>query len=114
MKGKLFCDSCGKIWKIEKENNKIIAKCECGFSKEFEDSPIYSEKIREKDYVGEGIIKENIDINDGFEHICPKCGHNRCDANLIPAHYSDESDISLYKCKKCNYVDRDADGSSNG
>ncbi|MEI6849462.1 MAG: hypothetical protein WCK29_00325 [archaeon] len=114
MKDRLFCDACGKIWKFEKENDKIIAKCECGFSKEFQDFPVYSEKIKEKEYVGEGVIKEHNEINEGIDHTCPKCSHNKCEAALVAAHYSDESDLIFYRCKKCSYVERQADGSSNG
>jgi DNA-directed RNA polymerase subunit M/transcription elongation factor TFIIS len=114
MKGVLFCDLCGQILKIKSVENKIVALCDCGFSKEVTSFPIYSEQMKEKEVLGNGVMNENIDINEGFFQICPKCGHDKCEIASIQPSYSDESDLTFYKCKKCNYVDRQADGSSNG
>lgn len=109
-----FCELCGKILEIKAESDKIIAYCSCGFIKEVESGQISSEKIIKKDNIGEDIVVESNKIEKGFPHICKKCGYDECDVLDVGAPYSDESNIILYKCKKCKYVERQADGTGNG
>lgn len=106
-----FCDKCGKILEIKLIDQKNIGLCGCGFTKEFDAILSYSEKLIKKQDTGSGVYQEPETI--GFPHTCEKCGYNLCDIYDIKAGYSDESDIILLRCKKCKYVERQADGSSN-
>ncbi len=93
-------------------DEKIIGICSCGFAKEIESEFAIPEKIQKKDEIGEGAISEDKSL-EGFPHDCPKCGHDKCEVFDLGAFYSDESNVYLYKCKKCGYVDRQADGTGN-
>lgn len=113
MNEKIFCEKCGTILEIKttKEKNKF-ALCEnCGFVKEINSDIISYEKEPEKEKIGEGVVKE-VKIP-GFPHKCKKCGYSECNIYDLGASYSDEASIYLYQCKKCNYVERQADGTGN-
>jgi transcription factor S len=109
----MFCDKCGRMLEIKAiDDEKAIAQCSCGFSKEVKSAHIFSEKMHKKE-IGEGVISENDSMKPGFKHKCKKCGYGECDIYSMGAPYGDESDIVFYKCKKCKYVERYAQGSSN-
>lgn len=109
MKNVEFCEVCGKPMVPSETDN--IWKCVCGFTKESKSLMYATEKIK-NEKVGEGIVKDS-DSKGGFPHKCRKCGFALADVEVISAFYSDESDISLYKCKKCGHVERETDGTSN-
>ena len=105
-----MCEKCGRILRLNTEKaEKVIASCECGFSKEV-DEVSFSYKNNAEKVGEEGVLKE--EEGGSFTHTCRKCGYNKCDVDELGAAYSDESNIYLYKCKKCGHVDRDAYGSS--
>ncbi len=102
-----FCNHCGKPLKIKGK----IAICNCGFIKEI--SPVYpSEKINKPQERGKGVFEKK-DKDKGFPHTCKKCGHEFADVVDLGASYSDEANVYLFKCKKCENVERDAYGTSN-
>lgn len=105
-----FCPKCGKILQIVEKPRENIGLCSCGYIKLNLDLGS-NEKVKENPLLGQGVVKENNDL-EGFPHDCPKCGHNMADVTDLGAPYSDESNIYLFKCKKCKYVYRQADGSS--
>jgi DNA-directed RNA polymerase subunit M/transcription elongation factor TFIIS len=107
-----FCELCGKILQTKNANEKIIGTCSCGFTIELNQGFSASEKIPEKEEIGEGAVVEDKSL-EGFPHDCPKCSHTGCEVFDLGAPYSDESNVYLYKCKKCGHVDRQADGTSN-
>jgi len=111
----LFCDKCGTLLKIEvNESGVLTGSCICGFTKERHYHVITSEKIKKKEEVGKGISKEkDEDGGEGFPHKCKKCGYGECTIFQIGAPYADESDIYLYKCRKCKFIERQADGTGN-
>ena len=111
MKKIKFCDVCGEILKpIKLETSEVVGICEQGhidssFNLEFSQELKMVEK-------GEGVINEEEETL-GFPHTCKKCGHEECDVTDLGAFYGDESNIYLYKCRKCKYTERQADGSGN-
>ena len=105
----VYCDSCGNIIK-NKQKDSDKWKCICGFIKEHKGDVIAVDKTL-KPKVGEGIATP--EKRTGFPHTCKKCGHGKADVDTISAFYSDESDISLFRCQKCGYVERVTDGTSN-
>ncbi len=70
-----------------------------------------TEMFPQKEKVGVGIMPE--ESMSGFPHTCKKCGYEECEITDLGAQYADESNIYLYRCKKCQYVERQADGSGN-
>lgn len=107
----LFCDNCNRIMKIDEKEGKKFLKCSCGFTKQAEISS--SETAKKQEEVGKGIPDEKRKPA-GFPHTCPKCSHGGCEVIDLGAPYSDESNVFLYICDNCGYVDRQADGCSNG
>jgi len=97
---------------IEEKNGKKILVCTlCGIKKEADVS--VSELIKEKEKIGQGILNGKRK-QWKFPHTCPKCNHEGSEVIDLGAAYSDEANIYLFICDKCGYVDRQADGSSNG
>lgn len=105
-----FCPQCGKLLSLEIEGKEAFGKCTCGFRKEIKDISFPEKGVREEEK-GEGAAKD-IEMS-GWPHVCEKCGYGECDITEYGPFYSDESSIILYKCKKCGYTERQADGSSN-
>ncbi|MFA5993300.1 MAG: hypothetical protein WC796_06345 [Candidatus Pacearchaeota archaeon] len=106
-----FCDNCGKLLIVKK-----VGSCSCGFSKEITKELVVSEQIQKVRKKGEGIIdseNENRKEMEGFPHDCKKCGHGEASVSEVKTGYSDEADIYIFKCKKCGFVERQADGCSN-
>ena len=108
---KFFCEHCNRIMKLIEKNEDKFLTCSCGFTKNAEIS--FTEIAKEKEEIGKEVSEEKKKIG-GFPHICPKCNHESCDVVDLGAQHSDESNVFLYICDKCGYVDRQADGSSNG
>jgi len=104
----MFCKSCGKILPLKEDDKAKV--CSCGFANEVSDVS-FSQKGERKEKIGTGIYKETKEP--GFPHTCKKCGHEECDISDLGVFYGDESNIYLYKCQKCGYVERQADGNSN-
>ena len=73
----------------------------------------FTEKTRKKEEKANGVFSAE-ETAEGFPHKCEKCGHGEADVHDLGAPYSDESNVYLFKCKKCGYVKRQADGSGNG
>lgn len=90
-----FCPNCGKPIDIETK------KCGCESKKILS----FKEKIK-KEKKGEGILRED-KSKKGFPNKCKKCGCKYSDVIDLGSSYSDEANVSLYKCKKCGYVERD-------
>lgn len=104
-----FCLNCGKPLRLEKS----IAKCNCGFVKKSKEIST-SEKIQKPIKKGQGILNEkNQQQKKGFPHKCKKCNHDFAEIIDLGASYSDESNIYLFKCNKCNFVEREGYGSGN-
>jgi len=109
MKG-MFCPKCNKILEISKENEKTIGSCICGHVQE---TMINSnEKLIKKPKIAKGVFQPH-ESKEGFPNVCEKCGYVEADVIDLGAPYSDESNIYLFKCKKCNFVKRQTDGTSN-
>ena len=106
-----FCPDCGRVLSIRSNEFRMIGSCRCGFFKEVERGFLPSEKrvISEK---GQGVLETEKEA-EGFPYICEKCGHGESEVCDLEASYSDESNIYLFKCKKCGYVERQAEGSGN-
>ena len=109
-----FCENCGKPLKVLAKNTSvIIASCDfCGTKKLRTFSELgYNEKPKKVE-VGQGVLTDKHEGN-GFPHICKKCNHDLADVHDLGAMYADESNIYLFKCKKCGYVERQSDGTGN-
>ena len=107
------CDKCNALIALEEKDGQLWELCNCGRNKFVEKKIITSEKGKTQEKLGEGIAEEDKTL-EGFPHICGKCSYNQADITDLGAPYGDESNIYLYKCKKCGHTERQTDGTSNG
>jgi DNA-directed RNA polymerase subunit M/transcription elongation factor TFIIS len=111
-----FCSDCGKIMKVNKQADLLLAVCgSCSTFKELSVgivTTIKSQAVveRSKDVADE---KNSAPAEGKFPHICSACGHDEAYAKDLGAFLGDESNVYLFKCVKCNHTDRQADGCSN-
>ncbi|MBS3074428.1 hypothetical protein J4447_03160 [Candidatus Pacearchaeota archaeon] len=110
-----FCDKCSKIMKVESHAGLVTAVCSCGNYKQLDSGIKIASKIQSKKDNSKGVFDASIHNkgDEGFPHTCPKCGHGEADVKDLGAFFSDESNVYLFKCRKCGYVYRQADGCSN-
>ena len=105
----MFCDNCGKILQISNEEEKIIGKCNCGFTKIIEVSS--EEKSRKIEAKGKGAIDDK-NILATFPHQCKNCGHDKAEVIELGVWYSDEAGNVLYKCGKCGKTEQEKGNNS--
>ncbi len=111
-----FCEKCGKIMGVNKQMGLSMAICICGNYKQVSSDIVMKDKPSAKKDIGKGVLNANVnpeEKDEGFPHTCPKCNHEEADVKDLGAFISDESNIFLFKCRKCGYVYRQADGCSN-
>lgn len=110
-----FCDDCGKIMIVIKNGSLATAKCEvCDKKKLLSSGIVLTNKIVSPPAVSKEVADNVIEkIEAAFPHVCSKCGHNEAYVKDLGAFLSDESNVYLFKCAKCGYTDRQADGCSN-
>ena len=111
-----FCDHCGKILNITKNGSLATARCDfCGKAKLLLSGVITKSKTEIKPEVSKEVASDkNLVSQDAvMPHDCIKCGHKEAYVKDLGTSYSDESNVYLFKCVKCGYTDRQADGCSN-
>lgn len=99
-----FCTNCGKPAELDKSE----VKCSCGFTNIIDSKTSFTEKIKKPEERSKGIFIPEKFKEKGFPHTCEKCNHKYADVVDLGSFYSDESNIYLFRCKKCNHVSRDA------
>jgi len=105
-----FCDNCGKPLIVK--NNTLV--CNCGFEKSI-NQIITKENIKKPEKVSEEVLNENKpEPGKGFPFNCDSCGYKFADVVDLGVSYSDESNVTLFRCRKCKKVQRNAFGSSIG
>lgn len=102
-----FCINCGKPVEL----NKNIKKCSCGFTNVVNSKTSFTEEIKKQDREVNGVLILEKFKEGGFPHKCKKCGYEYADVTDLGSSWADESNIYLFKCKKCGNVTRDAYGS---
>jgi len=104
----MFCEKCGKILKIENNNEEVKGICDCGFSKimvvESSEEIIRFEK-------GKGAIEDK-NIMATFPHKCSKCGYDKAQVIELGVWFSDEAGVVRYKCGKCGFAQQDKDSNT--
>lgn len=93
-----FCEKCRGIM-IPAENGMLRCK-NCSYLKSGE--IVSKEKIKKKTKIQEGVV-EHGNIFANFEHVCKKCGHDKCQIVERQPFISDEDTLLYVKCGKCGY-----------
>ena len=103
-----FCPKCKAIMIPRKEVGEFIVECKvCNFTEKIDEKDLlqFSEKISIKEEVGKGISKgENLLAN--YKNMCKKCGYDKAQIIDMGIFYSDEDNLILLKCGKCNFAER--------
>ena len=105
-----FCDRCGKILHIIRENDHNIGKCDCGFSKVL-DEISSTESIKKQPEKGKGSLKEYNQLAT-YPHECKKCGHNGAQVIEMGIWFSDEAGVVRYRCGKCGFTEQEKGSNS--
>jgi DNA-directed RNA polymerase subunit M/transcription elongation factor TFIIS len=105
-----FCPVCKRLLILKEERGAMIGSCSCGFKRTCGIN-ISSEENNDlkSSLIGEGVVSEFNDSRDGFFRICSKCGFDKASAFQIT---SNESEVTIFKCLKCNYSVRQSQGGS--
>ncbi len=101
-----FCPKCGKM--LLPQNG--IVNCDCGYSKELSDDK-KELKIAGTKFDHDDNVKyvEDIDLGEGINEICPKCGHDKATYELKQTRSADEAPTRFFTCKKCKHKWREYD-----
>ena|SRR3989338_6202244 len=98
----MFCPKCGSLLKARKEGDSKVMACSCGYSQK----ELVTIKLDHKQENTKIEVKET----DGFESLprtdeeCPKCHHPEAYFGTQQTGPSDEPEIIIYKCVKCNHT----------
>lgn len=113
MTNALFCNVCGGILTTyETKQGTIEGVCAKGCTPARHVHVTTTETVLHAPHTGAGVIPEDKNEH-GFPHTCKQCGYEECEITDLGAQYSDESNVYLYRCLKCNHVERQADGTGN-
>lgn len=94
-----FCKECGKL------------KLQCNCNSNNTSGELFCSEEKKAVKKGQGVFSQP--KTEAYHYVCPKCGSVESDALDMGAPYSDESNILLFKCRSCGYVERQGDGGSN-
>jgi len=86
------------------EENFEIECAICGLKQKIKNTTS-KEKFSEKIKKGPGVANEE-NIYASYEHICPKCGHNKSQVIDLGIKYSDEDNLIFLKCGRCGFSER--------
>jgi DNA-directed RNA polymerase subunit M/transcription elongation factor TFIIS len=106
----IFCE-CGKPMEIVDDGLRI-ARCSCGNKKLVVEGVSFEENQPKKEERSSEVAEEKHELR-GFPHTCSKCGYGEADVIELGVFYSDEAGVCLFRCKKCGWSERQADGTGN-
>ena len=100
----MFCKTCGTLLTPKKTEYGRWMSCPNGHSQPTlnKESRINTEKSEAR----------RIEVSDGenilavYDHICKKCGHNKCELIEIAPLYGDEDAMIRMKCGKCGFTEQ--------
>ena len=102
----MFCKSCGTLLQpLKTEFGKWMA-CPNGHPQ--------PEVVRSSEsLVSKNLEQANkISVHDGknmlavHDHVCKKCGYNKCELIEVQPFYSDEDQFLRMKCGECGYTEK--------
>ena len=102
-----FCKKCKTLLSPQNRDGKNFLVCaNCGLKIDSKDGFLKTtEKIKQLPKRKSGSVKDE-DIYATYNHICKKCGYDKCEVIDMGIFYSDEDNLILLKCGKCGYSER--------
>lgn len=102
-----FCPKCKGLLVPKSIGERFIVKCKnCDFFAEGKAKPLIEEEdIKHKPKRGEGVLK-NKNPFATYKHKCKKCGYGKAQIIDMGVFYSDEDNLIMLKCGKCEYSER--------
>ena len=106
----MFCEKCGKIFALLRENEKVFGLCRCGFKKEISDIS-HTQEIKQKEETWKGAVEDK-NLLATYPHKCKKCGYELSQVIDMGVWISDEANIIRYKCGKCGFTEQEKESNS--
>jgi len=107
----MYCDECGKILIIERENARLIGRCYCGFQKYITVEISATQNMPKMEKKGQGFVKDENQLAN-FPHECKKCSHKEAQVIECGVWHGDEAGVVRYKCGKCGFTEQDKDSNT--
>ena len=102
-----FCPECSRIINPN-------GKCGCGYEDPSKEPAILSEKIDSVKKIEVEVVEDDSDkYRIEMKHVCKKCGYNKAEVKDLGVMVADESPVTLFTCLKCNFTERQSDGSGS-
>ena len=99
-----FCPVCKSLLQLRDEDGKVILYCNCGFIRRA-GVELSSSETRDNHFRGDGVIKDE-DKSVGIDYICKKCGYDKAELIDLGERNTNENQVFLYKCLKCQHSER--------
>ncbi len=103
---KMFCKSCGTLLQPRKTEFGKWMSCPNGHAQPelvTDSTPIVSKNIEQGNKISVHDGKNMLAVHD---HVCTKCGHDKCELIEVQPFYSDEDQFLRMKCGKCGFTER--------
>ncbi len=102
----MFCKTCGTLLQPKKTPYGKWMSCPEGHPQPElvqKSEPIVMENRKKGQKIG---VSDGENILAVHDHICKKCGYNKCELIEVQAFYSDEDQFLRMKCGKCGHTER--------
>lgn len=100
----MFCPKCHSLLNVDSRDEDRKLKCDCGFSRENKSVQVKEVIKNLNDKKGDGVVDETKNELAVFDHKCEKCGYGKAQLIERGIQYSDEDDMTFYKCGRCGHM----------
>ena len=102
----MFCKNCGALLRPKKTPYGKWMACPEGHPQPElvqESAPIVVKNTEQGQKIE---ISDGVNILAVHDHLCQKCGHNKCELIEVQPFYSDEDQFLRMKCGKCGHTEK--------
>ena len=102
----MFCATCGSLLVPKKTPYGKWMSCKNGHPQPelvTETAKITSENNQRVKEIG---VSDGVNHLAVHDHICKRCGHNKCELIEVAPFYSDEDSFIRMKCGKCGFAEK--------
>ncbi|MFH1064842.1 MAG: transcription factor S [Candidatus Woesearchaeota archaeon] len=102
-----FCPKCKSILRPQKEGDKVVLHCSCGYTSEGSNAGSLKETVKATAEIE--VVEQDFETLPIAKEDCPKCGNNGAYYWLIQTRSADEAMTKFLRCTKCRHTWRDYD-----
>ncbi|NQV91375.1 hypothetical protein HQ489_02780 [Candidatus Woesearchaeota archaeon] len=101
----MFCKTCGTLLQPRKTEYGKWMSCPQGHSQP--EIVTKSEPITSQNKTSQVIgVSDGVNLLAVHDHVCKKCGHDKCELIEVAPFYSDEDAFIRMKCGKCGLAEK--------